>query len=199
MSGHPPSRPNRRSPRKSGFDYKRLGAYFVTICTHQRRHLFCEIQEDAVLLNATGLVVDHYWRRLPIHFAHVKLDHWVIMPNHLHAVVWLQYDVDADTESSDNVLTQSQNSSLSAVIGTFKSLVSRRVHRMAGSEGRTIWQERYCDSFIRSERALYEVRRYIVENPRKWSMDRYNHASTGIDPSARALWDLLKNDASKDP
>ena len=78
--------------RLRGNDY-RQGAYFVTLCTIQRQELFGQIVGDglnAVMqLNDMGRIVDECWRAIPDHFAHVRLDLTLIMPDHLHAILVL--------------------------------------------------------------------------------------------------------------
>ena len=71
----------RRSIRVPGYDYTTPGAYFVTICEYQRKVLF----EEAVLAN----ILRDDWLGLPTHFASIRLDAFVIMPNHVHFIVWL--------------------------------------------------------------------------------------------------------------
>ena len=81
---HQPDKRYRKSIRLRGYDYTRAGAYFITICTHHRECLF----DDQVLRS----VVETQWRLLPIHFTHLQLDEWVVMPNHLHAIVVIADD-----------------------------------------------------------------------------------------------------------
>ena len=79
--GYDPQKHHRRSIRLKGWDYRTPGMYFVTICTHQRQNLF----EDPVLKE----VVEITWRLIPEqrHAKHVRLDEWIVMPNHLHGIL----------------------------------------------------------------------------------------------------------------
>jgi putative transposase len=86
----------RRSIRLKGYDYSAAGASFITICTHQRQCLFGSIVSGQMELNATGLWVQACWQRLPHHFLTLTLDVFVIMPNHLHGILWL-----GDTSGGD--------------------------------------------------------------------------------------------------
>ena len=79
-----PRRHHRRSIRLVGYDYGSAGAYFVTLCTHQRELLF----EDPVLRR----VAETLCQRIPGHFPHVRLDEWVVMPNHLHGILVITDD-----------------------------------------------------------------------------------------------------------
>jgi putative transposase len=93
-----PAKHKRRSIRLQGYDYSAKGIYFITICTHQRQCLFGEIVAGQMELNATGLWVQACWQRLPYQFSQLTLDAFVIMPNHLHGILWLgeQHRMDDD-------------------------------------------------------------------------------------------------------
>jgi len=85
-----PYNPNihhRRSIRLTGYDYTQQGAYFVTICTHQRNCLFGEIVDGEIKLNTNGEIARGSWLSIPRHFQNVELDEFVIMPNHLHGII----------------------------------------------------------------------------------------------------------------
>src|SRR4051812_29052626 len=98
-------RPVRKRLRLGAFDYSTPGSYFVTICVSQRRCVFGDVREDRMVLNALGTVVSDSWLQLPGRNGAVLLDEFVIMPNHLHALLQLT----------------GSNVSLSATIGAFKS------------------------------------------------------------------------------
>ncbi len=78
---------HRRSIRLRGYDYSQPGAYFITVCTHQRAPLFGDVVNGVMVLNAAGAIVDAMWREMPNHFPHVTLGEYVVMPNHLHGIV----------------------------------------------------------------------------------------------------------------
>lgn len=206
MNGNPPRRPSRRSPRKPGYDYATPGAYFVTLCAFQRKHIFGKVQDNTVALSPIGRIADHYWQRLPSYYDHVTLDEWVIMPNHLHAVVWLHQSFPGEIDAAAVDRCPPERSrvrpstcvspgSLNAIIGTYKSLVTRRTNRMLHTPGNTMWQGRFYDHIVRSEHALHHIRRYIIENPKRWALDTYNADASETDPMARDLWRLLRDEA----
>ncbi|MEO8590771.1 MAG: transposase, partial [Flavobacteriales bacterium] len=78
---------HRRSIRLRGYDYARAGAYFITLCTHDRSDLFGRITNGIMELNACGEAAQRCWDALPEHFPLVELDAFQIMPNHVHGVV----------------------------------------------------------------------------------------------------------------
>lgn len=81
---------HRRSIRLKGYDYSHAGAYFVTICAHNRACLFGEIGGGQMMLNDAGLMVEFVWNNLPIRFDHIELDEFVVMPNHIHGIFVLR-------------------------------------------------------------------------------------------------------------
>jgi putative transposase len=80
-----PDKHHRRSIRLKGYDYTSAGAYFITICTHQRECLLGEIVECEMGLSESGDVVRSHWLKLPQYHAHLRLDAFVVMPNHIMA------------------------------------------------------------------------------------------------------------------
>jgi putative transposase len=83
----------RRSIRLPRYDYAQSGGYFITICTHERRHLFGKISNKEMIVNDYGQIVNQCWLEIPQHFPHASLDAFVIMPNHLHGIVVLDNTV----------------------------------------------------------------------------------------------------------
>ena len=84
-----PTSPRRQSIRLAGFDYATAGAYFITIVTQNRALVLGEVDQSSVALSGPGRMVLDWWNRLPSKFPEVALDEVVVMPNHLHGVLWL--------------------------------------------------------------------------------------------------------------
>jgi REP element-mobilizing transposase RayT len=82
---------HRHSIRLKGYDYSRQGLYFVTICIQNRKCLFGEIINDAMILNECGQIVQMVWDELPQHYANIQLDKFVIMPNHVHGIILIDH------------------------------------------------------------------------------------------------------------
>ncbi len=91
---------HQHSTRLPHYDYSQPGAYFVTVVTYERACLFGEIREGEVWLSAIGQIVDRAWREIPEHFAGVTVDDYVIMPNHVHGVIWIE---NVDTRVADEI------------------------------------------------------------------------------------------------
>lgn len=81
-----------RSIRLKGYDYTQEGAYYFTICCHQRRCLLGEINDGVIHLNLIGATVKAVWESLPHHFPSIELDAFVIMPNHIHGIIVITFD-----------------------------------------------------------------------------------------------------------
>jgi len=93
---------------------------------------------------------------------------------------------------------------LGDIVGAFKSITTVEYIRGVKQQGwppfdKRLWQRNYWEHIIRNERALNAIRRYIIDNPRRWHLDRYNPDATGPDPQARDLWRMLETDASARP
>jgi putative transposase len=147
--------PRRRSLRLAGFDYSQPGAYFVTICTGNRRCTLGEIRDCEMRLNHAGQVIAACWDEIPLHFPNAELDAFVVMPNHVHGIL---------------VLTEPRArhaSPLHVIVSSFKAAVSKRI-------GRALWQRNYFEHVIRGEKELNRIRGYIEDNPANWPTDEEN-------------------------
>jgi putative transposase len=87
-----PEKHHRRSIRLKGHDYSAPGAYFITICVHQRECLFGEVISGEMKLNQFGQLVWSHWQNLAHHHSHLQVDAFVVMPNHIHGILILKND-----------------------------------------------------------------------------------------------------------
>ena len=157
-------RPQRRPIRLRGNDYSRPGQYFVTIVTNGRSEIFGAVVDGAMHLSAEGACVANVWATLPRLYAHVSLDAFVVMPNHVHGIVVIEPDSADGTKLAP----------LSEVVRGFKTYSARRVNGMRRMSGNPVWQRNYYERIIRDDRELQNVRQYIQENPRHWGDDAEN-------------------------
>lgn len=187
--------PERTNPRHAAFDYRTPAAYFVTICTHERRGLFGTVRRGRMLLNERGKIVVEEWRRSEEMRDEVVLDAVVVMPNHLHGIVCLVpsdvdevtprgYDLDVGPHRRaalrkggghprwEEGRPQRHAKSLGSMIAGFKAAVTKRINEQRGTPGAPVWQSRYHDRILRNEREWRACRRYIKRNPRRWTEDR---------------------------
>ncbi len=77
------------SARAPWWNYGWNGAYFITICTHNRNHFFGKIVNGALQLSPVGALADQCWREIPNRFPYAQLDAWVVMPNHVHGIIMI--------------------------------------------------------------------------------------------------------------
>ena len=153
--------PKRKPIRLPAYDYSSPGAYFVTICTHDRRCLLSRITVGAdalggpsLQLTDTGKIVEQYilsTDRMP----GFRLDKYVVMPNHIHMILRI-----------DNGPPRASAPTVSDAVGALKRLVNRRL-------GHDIWQRSFHEHVIRNENDYREIWEYIEANPAKWAEDRY--------------------------
>lgn len=153
-----PDYPQRKSPRLPDYDYSQMGAYFVTICTHNRQHLFGEIVVDEMYLNQFGQIANDCWLKLPAHFANITINHHVVMPNHVHAIIEINHQTKI---------------ALGTMVGTYKAAITRQLGRIADRELGIIWQERFHDHIIRNEADMHRIQEYIQYNPALWEKDTF--------------------------
>jgi len=150
------------SKRLAGYDYSQPGFYFVTICTQEHRQVFGTIVDGQVNLRAPGQIAQSVWVTLPRRFAHVKLDEYVFMPNHMHAIIELT-NLDAALAGPRAALWE--------IVRVFKAATSYQIRRSQGNPW-FAWQDDYYDTVIQTEATLQQIRQYIVENPLRWTQDK---------------------------
>ncbi len=183
---------HRRSIRLKDYDYTQNGAYFVTVCAHEKRCMFGHVVDGAMTVNAWGQVVQACWDEIPMHFPMVELDAFVVMPNHVHGIIVITDDgrdmTCAEINHMQNNISRvtnvgathgsplrpngPQRNSLGAIIGQFKSSVTRRINRLPNPPDHPIWQRSYYDHIIRTEESLNTIRAYVANNAAKWVEDK---------------------------
>ena len=152
--------------RLQGYDYRQMGAYFITVCANGHACRFGEIRNGHPALNELGMTVQRCWLRIPEIRASVALDTHVVMPNHLHGILFIQDDPASRGRSMHMGSRQGLlPDSLGTIVGQFKRAVTIESRAIAPAPARPIWQRNYFDHVIRSEESLNRIRRYIHENP----------------------------------
>src|SRR5690348_1307634 len=162
----------RRQSRLRDYDYATPSAYFLTVCTDSRVCLFM----DPRSVKAVRLV----WERLEVHYEQVRTDAFVVMPNHIHGIVFL-------TTAGEN----RRSPSLPDIVRAFKSFSAREVNAIRGMQGSPVWQRGYFEHIIRNEQSLNRIRQYILANPDRWTFDKDNPQAEP-DALERAFWTDLE-------
>ena len=160
-------KPQRKFIRLPDWDYRAAAIYFVTFCTHNRQNLF-----DDTRLHEMAAYAWAYIPQQP-HAAHVVLDEWVVMPNHVHGLIVIQKDSQTLLPAKERP-NNAPSGSLGAIIGNYKSLVTQRIHALLKGEKIQVWQRGYYERIVQNERELNATRKYIRDNPTRWAEDRDN-------------------------
>lgn len=155
MKKYNPDKHHRRSIRIPGHDYSTAGSYFITICVNYRQPLFGEVRQKTMVPNAAGKMVQRIWEELPLHYPGVGIDTFVVMPDHVHGIVVLQKD---------------GGLKLGEVVHRFKSFTTAKYRHGVRAENwqafeQRLWLRNYYEHLIQDERALQNIRRYILNNP----------------------------------
>lgn len=159
--------PKRKHPRLKHFDYSQNGCYHIVICTKEKECLLGKVifnqQADDVVkihLSPYGIVADNYLQKIGSFYEYIKVDKYVVMPNHIHLLLTIEQPFEkaiAKTNVQASVFT---------VIKAFKRMVTKDI-------GRSIWQESFYDNIIETAEAYYNACEYIENNPVNWIADKY--------------------------
>lgn len=162
--------PERKLLRLQGWDYSGAGYYFVTICVQDRKNLLrrgahCAPGSGFPPLSEIGETVERTLLEIPDHYPNVKVDKYVVMPNHIHFILVL--------EPRDGGRTMcAPTPTLSQVVRMMKETVTKRL-------GQKIWQNGFYDHVIRDEADHLRIWNYIDTNPTKWPEDEYYYQEKG--------------------
>ena len=153
--------PKRKAIRLPAYDYRTPNAYFITVCTENRKNLFwtdvgaiCD-RPSTVPLTHLGMIVRQSIEEIPKHYPAVAVDHYVIMPNHIHLLLQIQTGSDGRSVIAPTIST---------VIRLTKGAVSRQA-------GFPVWQKSFYDHVVRSEQDYLDIWNYIDGNPSRWKED----------------------------
>jgi len=161
--------PQRKHPRLKEYDYSQNGIYFVTVCTEKKQCILSRIHVGRGLapaetrLTTAGEIVQCQLLLLPERYPTIKIETYVIMPNHIHVLLSI----------GDGAAGASPRPTLMQAMGAYKSLTTRICNQQAGTPGRKLWQTSFYDRVIRDENNFLDAWNYIESNPAKWAEDRY--------------------------
>ena len=188
-----------KSTRLQNWNYGWKGAYFITICTHNRKHYFGEIINNNMVLSKIGKIAKSEWiKTFKIRVdMNLEMGEYVIMPNHIHGIIIIgdneyntQYDsqrrdamhrVSTDnnhrvsTDNNHRVSTNNkfgpQSKNLASIIRGYKSSVTAYAHKNGIDD--FAWQSRFYDHIIRNEKSFNNISEYIINNPINWKNDKF--------------------------
>ena len=158
--------PKRKHPRLKSYDYSTAGAYFITICTHEKRCILSRIvgrglapaDTERTTLLPYGRIAEEQLHAIEERYPFVSVDHFVIMPNHIHLILTI-----TDTAGA------SPRPTISDIICSYKSLVTRFCKK-SGFFGK-MFQTSFYEHIIRNREDYDNIARYIFENPTRWYYD----------------------------
>jgi len=165
--------PKRKGIRLKGYDYSQNGAYFITICSHNRETIFAEISVGQGLCSCRttpiGGIIEEEIIALPARYPYVAVDQYAIMPNHVHMTIM----IDRMQQGWRQEQSPCPTGTIGDVVCALKSITTKRANQCDGMKGRKIWQARYHDRIIRDEAEYLKIWQYIDENPARWVEDVY--------------------------
>lgn len=145
--------PARKTTRIPDYDYSLQNYYFLTICTYEKKCIFYTDRE----LNNHGKTAGMLLEQIPEHFPGVRVDKWVVMPNHVHLILAIE------TRQCASAIT---------IIGLYKSSVTKEIHET--DPNLSVWQRSFHDHIIRNKRQYDEIWHYIDTNLLRWEDDCFH-------------------------
>lgn len=203
MTKFDPQKHHRHSIRLKGYDYSQEGAYYVTIVTWRREFLFGNIVNQEMMLSPYGEIVQKWWEEIPVHFANVETGAFVIMPNHVHGIIYIFEErrgtasypkgVPVPEDDGENIIPKNEIDdviqgggtpplrifdgipTLGQIIAYFKYQSTKEMNKVDNTGTVTkFWQRNYYEHIIRNEKDLQNKTDYIESNPRLWEEDDEN-------------------------
>jgi REP element-mobilizing transposase RayT len=171
------------STRFDVWDYSNNGYYFVTICTKEKTCYFGTCSDEDIQLNKFGEKTKEIWADIPNQFEDTELDEFVIMPNHVHGIIFISRDlINQISTKKPNIKNNPMLTELSLgkIIRWFKAKTSYEIcHKL--NHRNFSWQSRFYEHIIRNYKELRSIREYIYNNPYKWAFDCENpHCESSV-------------------
>ena len=184
------------SARAPFWDYGWNAAYFVTICTHGRVNYFGHVRDGEMILSEIGEIAHNCWIDIPNHFPFVKLDAFIVMPNHVHGIIIIDKPDDERNDGHDDGRDDEshspspsppsppknrfgpQSKNLASIVRGFKIGITKNARQ---NDSNFKWQPRFYDHIIRNNIEYQRIRKYIINNPLKWKEDKFHPSNNKIE------------------
>ena len=172
----------RKTPRYQSFDYNSVGAYFITICTQNRRCILSRIVGTGVLdcpkteLTRYGEIADKYIKQLNDFYGHLSIERYVIMPNHIHLLLWVKENKNTTDNGQSRTPVPTNIERANTTCSQFVSAFKRFFNKESGENN---WQSRFKDHIIRNRNDYEEHVKYIRDNPIRWYYERLSAGENG--------------------
>lgn len=176
------------SARLQNWDYGANGAYFITICTQDRKCFFGDIDGNpqSMKLNTIGQLAEQFWTEIPNHFPFVELGNFVVMPNHVHGILIIdrgewpivqtpKLGVSTGPPPPPSPSHGGKNDkwnpgTIGVIINQYKRMVTIHARKIHADFG---WQSRFHDHIIRNAQSFETIQSYIETNPLNWEKDKF--------------------------
>lgn len=161
------------SNRLKNWDYSSEAIYFVTLVAQNRECIFGVIDDDKMLLNDNGKIIETELLKSITIRERWFFHNWVIMPNHIHLLVEIvssSVETHDYSESKPPKLSRKPNS-ISSFVAIFKSVTTKQINALMNHDANTIWQSNYHDHIVRNYNSFDTIYQYIKNNPKNWNTD----------------------------
>jgi putative transposase len=180
----------RNTNRIPQHDYSTPGQYFVTICAENRQELFGTIENDKMVWNDVGNMINIWWQKMFRTYQNRIIDEYIIMPNHIHGIINIvggnpcvapmqNEKLGNNQKISNNGRTHGSAPTISDMIKWFKTMTTNQYIQNVKNNNwipfnKRFWQRNFYDHIIRNDKSLNNIREYIINNPAKWDNDEHN-------------------------
>ncbi len=160
------------------------------MCVWNKECLFGEIKDGEMLFNENGEIVMKCWDTIPSHFPHVETDEFIVMPNHVHGIVFINNCRGEVSSPSSKVVAPNSKTktasiqggetpplrkiTLGQIVAYFKYQTAKQINQICNTPGQPVWQRNYHEHIIRDGKKLQSIREYIANNPMQWELDTEN-------------------------
>ena len=152
--------PERKRNRLAEYDYSQSGAYFITICTQDRKPVLSDIVGDGVSVpKLPGRIAEEMICQIPIKYPGVYIDKYIIMPDHIHLLLRMTG-------------TGNPSPTLGNVVGWYKYQTTKAINQAGRIQAVRIFQRSYYDHVIRNQKDYNETWEYIENNPKVWAIKK---------------------------
>jgi putative transposase len=158
------------SLRHPDADYSELGAYFITLCTHNRENLFGKIYNEQMQCNNLGMIVWQIWENLPVQYPNITIDSAILMPDHFHGIIEISGEVREPPLQPHNQPRRIMT--IPMVVGYLKMNTAKQINVIRETPGASVWQRNYYDRIIESDEEFGAISEYILTNPSRWGLDK---------------------------
>lgn len=168
----------RKQNRIPDYDYSQNGAYFLTICTNDRKPLLSDIVGDdaLIVLKPYGEIAEQWIRMITEKYPQVSVDKYVIMPDHIHMIFRIDSVGETFRLPYNNAMqrdgTGNPSPTVGNIMGWYKYQVSKQINQLRNIAGEKVFQRSYYDHVIRNQQDYEEIMAYIENNPKRWLLKR---------------------------